>query len=122
MTDATTNAETIIEKIDGNVLRPTTHLVVRALHQHMRLDAAVQQRTLGTFDRDEQHLQGAELQREIWTIIEALPINQQSGLRLSNCLARPDELIDGHLAEYLMLWARQQGLTEQQIIDAFHMK
>ena len=48
-----------------------------------------------------------------------LAVDQQSGLRLSNCLVRPDETVASRLAEYLILWARQQGLSEQQIIEAF---
>lgn len=55
-------------------------------------------------------------------MMKPLPIDQQSGLRLSNCLARPDEEVDWHLAGYLTLWARQQGITERQIVDAFHME
>ncbi len=56
----------------------------------------------------------------MWADMHSLAVDQQSGLRLSNCLVRPDEAVDWHLAEYIILWARQQGLSEQQIIEAFH--
>lgn len=120
MTDEA-NADTIIEEIDKGTLRPRTHKVVRAFHRHMHLAETVQQRALEAFDHGAQNARGAALQDEIWAIMEALPIDQQGGLRLSNCLARPDEAVDWHLAEYLTLWARQQGLSERQIIDAFHV-
>jgi len=122
MVNRMANADTIIGEIDEGALRPTTHRVVRALHQHMLLEAAVQRRALDAFDRDEQDAHGVSLQHEMWAMIMTLPVDQQSGLRLSNCLARPDEVVDWYLAEYLVLWARQQGLSEQQIIDAFHIE
>lgn len=122
MTTDRANADTVVEEIDEGTLRPRTHKVVRALHRHMRLAEAVQQRALEAFDRGEQNTQGLALQEEMWAMMKPLPIDQQSGLRLSNCLARPDEEVDWHLAGYLTLWARQQGITERQIVDAFHME
>ncbi|MCJ2184525.1 hypothetical protein MTR62_17775 [Novosphingobium sp. 1949] len=116
------NADTVVDEIHEGTLRPRTHKVVRALHWHMRLVETVQQRALVAFDRGEQNTQGLALQSEMWAMMKPLPIDQQSGLRLSNCLARPDEEVDWHLAEYLTLWARQQGISEQQIIDAFHVE
>ncbi len=86
----------------------------------MRLHAEIQRRALDTFDRGEQSSRGAEVAQELWAAMRSLPVDQQSGLRLSNCLAKPDEAVDWHLAEYLIMWARQQGLSEQQIIEAFY--
>lgn len=62
----------------------------------------------------------APLQSQMWAKIMSLAPAEQSGLRLSSCLTRPDVMIDWELGEYLILWARQQGLSEQQIIAAFH--
>lgn len=119
--DATgANADTVVEKIDKGALAPRTHKVVRELHRHMPLTEAVQQRALSIFDRGEQSKHGEELVGELWALMANEPIDRQSGLRLTNCLARPDEAVDWQLAEYLVLWAREQRLSEQQIIDAFH--
>ncbi|WP_221234911.1 hypothetical protein [Sphingomonas aerophila] len=120
MADGSLDADTIIAEIDAGAIRPTTHKVVRALHRHMQLQAEIQRRALDTFDRGEQSSRGAEVAQEMWAAMHPLAVDQQSGLRLSNCLVRPDEAVDWHLAEYLILWARQQGLSEQQIIEAFY--
>jgi hypothetical protein len=114
------NADTIVELIDNGVLAPRTHKVVRELHRHMALNEALQQRTLGLFDRGEQSKLREELIGELAAAIESAPVDQRSGLRLTNCLAKPDEAVDWQLAEYLVLWAREQNLSEQKIIDAFH--
>lgn len=55
MTTDGANADTVVEEIDEGTLRPRTHKVVRALHRHMRLAEAVQQRALEAFDRGEQN-------------------------------------------------------------------
>ena len=120
MTPAIVNADTVIDEIEAGTLRPTTHAVIRVMHQHMRLEDRLQEDVLASFDRGLQPVDMAVFRSEMWAKIDALRPAEQSGLRLSNCLTRPDEAVDWHLAEYLVLWARQQGLSEQQIFDAFH--
>jgi len=55
----------------------------------------------------------------LWSRIEALPPEQQGSLRLPVGLLHPNKTLDGHEAEYYVLWARQRGLSERQIMDAF---
>lgn len=86
----------------------------------MPLNEAVQQKILSVFDGREQSTNDEVLGNQLWALMKNTPVDQQSGLRLSNCLVRPDEPVDWQLAEYLVLWAREQKLSEQQIIDAFH--
>jgi len=63
----------------------------------------------------------AQLQNQMWTKIMALDPPDESGLRLTNCLTSSDEPVDWQLGDYLILWARQQGIAEEQIIAAFHV-
>ncbi|WP_067738512.1 hypothetical protein [Novosphingobium naphthalenivorans] len=114
------NADNIIEEIDAGCLQPALQKVVRVFHQFIRIEDELQGKALAAFDRGETPEELALLQRQIWAKIDKLDPAQQSGLRLSICLTGPDGPVDWHLAEYLILWARQQGLSEQQIIDAFH--
>jgi len=120
MTAEAASADTIVDEIDAGMLDPTTHVVVRAFHRHMRLELEVQQDALTAYDRGDPPADRVPLQEKIWAAMTLCPVAWQSGLRLSNCLVRPDEAVDWHLAEYLILWAREQGLSERQIIDAFH--
>lgn len=120
MVTEATNADVVIDEIDAGLLRPMALKVVRELHKHMRLHDKLQMDALGAFDRGDQPGDMAPLQSQMWAKIMSLAPAEQSGLRLSSCLTRPDVMIDWELGEYLILWARQQGLSEQQIIAAFH--
>ena len=120
MVTEATNADVVIDEIDAGRLQPMTLAVVRELHRHMRLDDTLQMAALAAFDRGDQPDEMAALQGQIWAKIMSLDAAEQSGLRLSNCLTRPDVMIDWELGEYLILWARQQGVSEQRIIAAFY--
>ncbi|MBO9698107.1 MAG: hypothetical protein J7499_18080 [Sphingopyxis sp.] len=113
------DADLIIDKIDAGELAPGTWPIVRAFHEHITLGHALQREALEAFDQKAAPAVSAAIQSRIWQEIKQLGPSNDSGLRLSNCLVRPDEPIDWHLAEYLIGWARQQGLSEQQIIEAF---
>ena len=63
----------------------------------------------------------AAFQGVLWEKINSLDVESQGGLRLLVALTRPNEVIDWYLAEFMILWARQQGVAEHQIIDAFHI-
>ncbi|WP_395391023.1 hypothetical protein WBP07_10675 [Novosphingobium sp. BL-8A] len=114
------NADDVIEEIVSGQLRPRSHSVARALHQFLQIEDAMQREALTAIDRGAGPAELAALQRRIWGKIDKLKPAEQSGLRLSICLIRPDAPVDWELAEYLILWARQQGLSEQNIIDALH--
>ena len=116
-----TNADILIQEIDAGCVKPMTRSVVRVLHYHMHLDDPLQAEAVSAFDRGAQTTEMSEISTRFWTKIDRLGVADQSGLRLSNCLTRPDKAVDWELAEYLIFWARQQGLSEQQIIHAFRV-
>lgn len=119
MNSSSPNADIIIDKIDAGELAPSTLQIVRALHEHMTLLHPLQREALEAFDQGAAPAVFSAMQLRIWQEIDQVGPSQDSGLRLSNCLMRPDEPIDGHLAEYVIEWARLQKLSEQQIIGAF---
>jgi hypothetical protein len=119
MTAAPINADDLIDEIKAGILRPTTRRVARALHQHMRVDDPLQIEALSKFRRGADPAEFVALLDQIWAKIGGLEPDQQSSLRLSICLIRPDEPVDWQIAEYIILWARQQGVSEHQITDAF---
>lgn len=119
MNDAPQDADSIIAKIDAGEFAPSTLPVVRAFHDHITLKHVLQREALEALDRKAAPAVLSEIHSRIWQEIDRLGMSDDSGLRLSNCLVRPDEPIDWQLAEYLIAWARQQGLSEQQIIGAF---
>jgi hypothetical protein len=119
VTDAA-NADVLIDEIDAGRLKPMTLAVVRDMHRHMLLDDPLKIEALAAFDRGDPPADMTALQSQMLAKIMSLGAEEQSGLRLSSCLMRPNATVDWELGEYLILWARQQGLTEQQIIMAFH--
>ncbi|WP_326913422.1 hypothetical protein [Sphingopyxis chilensis] len=119
MNSAPQDADLIIDKIDAGELAPSTLPIVRAFHEHITLKHPLQREALEAFDQKAVPAVLSAIQSRIWQEIDRLGPSNDSGLRLSNCLVRPDEPVDWHLAEYLIDWARQQGLSEQQIIGAF---
>lgn len=119
MNSAPQDADLIIDKIDAGELAPSTLPIVRAFHEHITFKHPLQREALEAFDQKAAPAVLSAIQSRIWQEIDQLGPSNDSGLRLSNCLVRPDEPVDWHLAEYLIDWARQQGLSEQQIIGAF---
>ena len=51
--------------------------------------------------------------------IDALPVKEQGRLRLLWQLLRPNEEVNWELAEYMIAWARDEGLSEELICSAF---
>ncbi|WP_313395486.1 hypothetical protein [Sphingobium yanoikuyae] len=116
------NADSLIEEIDSGTIAPRTWPVIRALHRHMPLISPLQRNILVAFDRRDSPDSMAPLRDMLWASIQSHPPDEQGYLRLSVGLTRDDEPIDAYLAEFLIQWAREQDLTERQIIDAFHGK
>ena len=114
------NADALIDEIDAGRLQHMKLAVIRDLHRHMLLDDPLQIDALAAFDRGDPAADMTALQSQFWAKIMSLGAEEQSGFRLSWCLRRSDVAVDWQLGEYLILWARQQGLTEQQIVMAFH--
>ncbi len=116
------NADNLIGEIDAAAINPTTHAVTRSLYQHIPLRHALQEKIITAFDAGGQTHEMAAFQTALWTKIDSLDAESQGGLRLLVALTRPDEIIDWYLAEFMIIWARQQGVAEHQIIDAFHIR
>jgi hypothetical protein len=119
----TANADdVIIGEIDAGTISPMTHVVTRNLYRHIPLIDTLQTEVVSAFDEASQRHDMAAHQDALWTKIEGLEPDNQGAFRLLVALTRPDEVIDWYLAEFMILWARQQGVTEHQIIDAFKAK
>ena len=115
-----TNADSVVDEIDTGILRPLTHTVARALlkqmpTRHELVDDLLSASRQGVADEGM-----SRLLAELWEQVGQLEVGKQGALRIANCLTRPDEVIDWQLAEYFVLWARQQGVSEAGISDAFH--
>ncbi len=117
----TANADDLITEIDAAVINPMTHPVTRGLFRHIPLHDAFQNEVVTAFDKGSQPEDMAAFQPALWEKIDGLDPSSQGGLRLLVSLTRPNEIIDWYLAEVMILWAREQGVAEQQIIDAFHV-
>lgn len=116
----TANADSIIQEIDEGAITPMTHSVSRSLFRHIKLAAALQQKVVAAFDDGSEAYEMAALEAAVWAEIGNASVEHQGGLRLLIGLTRPNEIIDWYLAEFMILWARQEGVTERHIIDAFH--
>lgn len=109
---------TILDDIDAGRLQLRTHGVARRLAEHERRSGALGVEILAAFDAgvatDNQHLLEA-----LWARIEGLPLDEQGPLRTLVSLLRPDEPVDGELAEYLIGWAQDEGVPGDAIETAF---
>lgn len=115
-----TNADDLIGEINAASISPMTHAVTRGLYRHIPLRDALQNEIVAAFDDCRKSLDMAAFQVALWSKINSLEADDEGGLRLLVALTRPDEVIDWYIAEFMILWARQQGVSECQIIDAFH--
>jgi hypothetical protein len=120
MSDPSRGASVIVDEIDAGTLRPWLHAAVRALHRSMRLDDDLQQAALAHFDRGASQAEMAETRHALWSRIATVDPKAQGGLRLANCLINEDQEVDWYLAEYLIAWAREQGVSDRAIVHAFH--
>lgn len=115
-----TNADDVVDEIDAGILKPLAHAVARALFRHIPVSDNVLGDLISAFDKGAKSEELSKFQADLWARIGTLDIDEQGGLRLAVSLIRPDEAIDWHLAEYFVLWARQQGVSEGSIYSAFH--
>ena len=118
MTQHASNADTLIDQIDDGLIHVRRHDVIRALYQGLPLGDVEQQEFIAAYDSD-LPVDVAMWSTRLWSKIERLPLERQGGLRLLVGLLMPNQELEGYEAEYFILWARQQGVTETQIIEAF---
>lgn len=114
-------ADDIIDEIDAAALSPMTHIVTRCLYRHIPVQDDLQRKVIRVFDDGGQQSEMAVFEAALWEKIKSLDARYQGALRLLLCLTRPSEVIDWYLAGFMILWAREQGVAEQQIIEAFHV-
>uniref|UniRef100_UPI0035CB0795 hypothetical protein n=1 Tax=uncultured Sphingomonas sp. TaxID=158754 RepID=UPI0035CB0795 len=114
MTTTPFNANAIIKQIDSGTLRPMGNVVARALLEKI----GFQHEIIAQYDRGEaiEWLPGTDT---LWMQINALPVGRQGGLRLVANLTHPEGALDGYAAEFFILWAREQGVSEFGIGEAF---
>ena len=107
----------LLEDIDAGRLKARSHEVVRRLAEHER-SGAMGAEILAAFDSgttsSNQHLLD-----KLWGRIESSPLPEQGPLRTLVALLRPDEPVDGQLAEYLVGWAQDEGVSAEAIQSAF---
>lgn len=116
------NADDLIKEIDAAALRPMAHVVTRGLYRHIPLQDDFQKEVVNAFDGGGQPSEMAAFQVALWAKIKSTDVENQGGLRLLVALTRPDEVIDWYLAGFMIQWAREQGIAEHHIIDAFHLR
>jgi hypothetical protein len=117
----TVNADdVIIREIDAAAISPMSHAVTRNLYRHIPLLDALQTAVVSAFDETSQPQNKADLQHALWRKIEGLNPDRQGCFRLLVILTRPDEVIDQQLAEYMILWAREQWVTTLNRTAANH--
>jgi hypothetical protein len=120
MTSPRHNAhDEIVGRIDADQLHPMSHPVARALIEHIPDYSEEDRRLIAAFD--------ANVDAQAWfdrlqSRIDALPVNKQGRLRLLWQFRIPNGPVDWQLAEYLIAWARDEGVSEDQICSAFGLE
>ena len=112
------NADVIVEKIDNGELSPSSHRVMRRLCDLLTYTDLADAELITAFDSGEA-MDGDRWQVPLWERIWALPVDQQGPLRILSGLLIPDQQVDWELAEYLIHWARERGVADGDIIEAF---
>ena len=109
--------DAIIDLIDAGVLLPRSHFVVRSLAEKLVTLSPLASEVVTAFDHGT--ADKPNLLTRLWEEIESLPLDQQGGRRMLVALLQPDHQLDGHEAEYYLLWSEQERLTEGEIRRAF---
>ncbi len=108
------NADALVQQIDAGTLRPKGNAVARALLKKI----GFQHEIITRYDCGDliERRRGSD---PLWQQINALPVDQQGSLRLVASLARPESELDWYEAEFFIEWARQEGVSEVGIAEAF---
>src|SRR3954470_13817931 len=121
MTGSRCNAhDEIVDRIDADQLHPWSHPVTRALIEHIPDYVKEDRMLIEAFDANLLDAQDW-IARRLWPRINALPVKKQGRLRLLWQLLRPSEPVDWQLAEYMIAWARDEGVSEEDICSAFDL-
>jgi hypothetical protein len=112
------NAHAILAMIDNGELRLSANRVTRRLCDHVRYSDPSDLELITAFDSGDAMDQARWLM-PLWERIVALPMNKQGALRLLWGLLIADEPLERYDAEFLIHWAREQGVQEEEILRAF---
>ena len=111
-------ASALLQDIDAGLLKPRTHAVTLRLAEHETCTGELGSEIVSAFQAGNAVGNQALLER-LWSKIECLPLEKQGCFRTLVSLLRVDEPIDGHLAEYLIGWAEEAGVSASAIETAF---
>ena len=107
----------IIGRIDAGRLHSLSHQVARTLVEHIQNFSDQDQALIAAFDGNV--LVSQAWRGSLWSKIQALPVKEQGRLWLLWQLIRPNEQVGWELAEYMIAWARDEGVSEEEICSAF---
>jgi hypothetical protein len=111
------DADLVVDLIDSERLAPRSHSVARAICRHIDLDAP--DRALLALI-DEKNVPDADGRlKELWHRITSQPVEREGIPRLLSALLIPDQEMDWFGAEMVVHWARQEGVSEEHICQAF---
>ena len=115
--DSGPDADVVIDLIDSERLMPKWHSVVRELCKHIDLEAP-DRALLALIDGGKVPDADSQL-RVLWRRITSQPVERESIPRLLTALLIPDQQLDWFGAEMVIHWARQEGVSEEHICEAF---
>ena len=108
----------LLDDIDAERVQPRTHVVARRLVELEQLDDPLAAEIVRAFDRGET-APNKNLLSKLWSKIDELEIAKQGVFRTLVALLQPDAAIDGYYADYLIDWAKDDGVAPEAIDLAF---
>src|SRR5205085_3300772 len=109
--------DVIVGLIDSEQIAPKYHSVARAICDH--IDLAASDRALLALIDEGNVPDSDDRLRDLWQRITSQPVEREGVPRLLTALLTPDQPIDWFGAEMIVHWARQEGVSEEQICEAF---
>ncbi len=108
----------LLDDLDAERLQARTHVVARRLVGLEQLDDPLAAEIVRAFDGGER-VPNKDLLSKLWSKIDGLEIAKQGGFRTLVALLQPDAPIDGYYADYLIDWAKNEGVAPEAIELAF---
>lgn len=108
----------LLDEIDAGHLNPRSHTVSRRLAELEGIADPLAAEVVRAFDAGEA-VPNEPLLKKLWSRIDEADPSKQGALRTLVSLLQPDAPIDGYLADYLIGWAQEEGVSNEAIISAF---
>jgi hypothetical protein len=109
----------LLDQVDRGQFTVSSHCVAQRLLRALDMNDPLYDMVLRLHD-DPSVSDRADVLNRLWEKIDTSQPGSDGWLRLAVVLATPDGIVDGHLADYLTLWAQHQGMSQKEIIAAFH--